>query len=349
MRQAQEMLDRYSPQALMKQIGLNGSAFRELETIEQAKKALDFSNPIKQAQDLMGRFAPSPAYDALGIDHEQLMRQAMGLDHLEQIKKTALASTSSLTDQAWVQLLQRDASGMKATIEAANRLNSMGQYAHDLLAEAALSDPFRNLQDHLSAYLQPLGARSIQHLLDSLPAYVDFTEVSQEEAKEEIGTALGDIGKAASGAQTQQALLSVMLDAIRRPTAPSWKQMVLLFILLPIIASTVANILSTLAIDYVKASRSESIQKASKSVNSRAVAAVGDPALLTDYRFVATKSLKVFTNAKALSPPIGELRFGQTVRVLHKEKDFSLVEWSAEDKSVSIQGWVFSRHLKKFG
>ena len=348
MRQAQEILDRYTPEGLMKKLGLGASAFGEIEMIERAKKAMDFSSPIKQAQNLMERFTLSRVYNVLGINYEQLMRQAMGLDQLEQIKKTALASTSSFTDQAWVQLMRVD-SGMKVTIDAADRLNSMGQYAHALLAETALLDPLRNLQDHVSAYLQPLGARSIQHLLDSLPEYADFTEVSQEEAKEEIGTALGNIAKAASEAQTQQALLSAMLDAIRRPSVPSWIQTVLFYLLLPILASAIANILSTLAIDYVKAGRSESIQEASKSVNSRAVAAVGDPALLTDYRFVSAKSLKVFTNAKALSPPIGEMRFGQAERVLRNEKDFSLVEWSAKDKSVSIQGWVFSRHLKKFG
>ena len=238
MRQAQEILDRYTPEGLMKKLGLGASAVGEIEMIERAKKAMDFSSPIKQAQNLMERFTLSRVYNVLGINYEQLMRQAMGLDQLEQIKKTALASTSSFTDQAWVQLMRVD-SGMKVTIDAADRLNSMGQYAHALLAETALLDPLRNLQDHVSAYLQPLGARSIQHLLDSLPEYADFTEVSQEEAKEEIGTALGNIAKAASEAQTQQALLSAMLDAIRRPSVPSWIQTVLFYLLLPIIASAI--------------------------------------------------------------------------------------------------------------
>lgn len=348
MRLAKEMLDPYSSEAILKQYGHLASAFRENELIEQAKKSLEFLNPIKQAQDLMERFGPSSAYGALGINHEQLMRQAMGLDHLEQMKKAALVSASSFEDHAWMHLLRRDDPGMRATIEAANKLNSMGQYAQDYLAQATLADSFRNIQENLSAYLQPLGARSIQHLLDFLPATVDFSAITEEEAREEIGSALGGIGAAATEAATPQALLSAMLEAIRRPATPSWKQMMLLFFLLPVIASTVANILSTLGTDYVKARSSESEQEAKKSISSRAVAAVGDPTLLFDYRFVSTKALKVHLNAKALSPQIGELRFGQVVRILRKENDFSLVEWSAEGGAVSIQGWVFSRHLQKF-
>lgn len=348
MRLAQESLDRYSSEAILRQYGISASAFREYERIEQAKKSMELLNPIKQARDLMERFGPSSLYGALGIDHEQLMRQAIGLDHPDQLKMSALSPMSSFQDHPWMHLLQRDDPGMRATIEAANKLNSMGQYAHDYLVQATLSDSFLGLQDNLSAYLQPLGARSLQHLLDSLPEAVDFSAITDEEAREEVGAALGEIGTAASEAPNQQALLAAILEAVRRPVTPSWKQMMLLFILLPVIASIVGNILSTLGIDYIKARLSESEQEAKRNVSSRAIAAVGDRALLSDYRFVSTRVLRVRLNAKALSKPIGELRFGQVVRILRKENDFSLVEWSSEEGSVSVQGWVFSRYLEKF-
>lgn len=49
----------------------------------------------------------------------------------------------------------------------------------------------------------------------------------------------------------------------------------------------------------------------------------------------------------AKAPVAGQLRFGQIVRVLVKERDFSHVVWRSEDGKVELQGGVFSLYLKR--
>ena len=63
---------------------------------------------------------------------------------------------------------------------------------------------------------------------------------------------------------------------------------------------------------------------------------------------MSAQSLALRLGPKAKAQAIGNLRFGQTVRVLDKERDFTLVVWRSEDGKVEIQGWVFSRYLKRF-
>ena len=76
--------------------------------------------------------------------------------------------------------------------------------------------------------------------------------------------------------------------------------------------------------------------------------AVGDVRILSDFRFVSAQSLAMKNGPKARAPVVGQLRFGQTVRVLERERDFTLVVWRSEDGKVELQGWVFSRYLKRF-
>lgn len=92
----------------------------------------------------------------------------------------------------------------------------------------------------------------------------------------------------------------------------------------------------------------ESPQAAKKAVQENARAAVGSPQLLVEYRYVSAKVLIVRQNPRARSPEVGRLSFGKTVKLLEKEKDFSLVLWTDEESGAEIQGWVFSRYIGKF-
>jgi len=42
------------------------------------------------------------------------------------------------------------------------------------------------------------------------------------------------------------------------------------------------------------------------------------------------------------------LEFGQIVKVLHKSRKWTLIEYENDEDEVIIQGWVFSRYVKKF-
>ena len=74
----------------------------------------------------------------------------------------------------------------------------------------------------------------------------------------------------------------------------------------------------------------------------------GSLTLFAEHRFVSVNTLVVRSGASARSPRLGELHFGQVIRVSDKEKDFTLVLWSNEDGSIQIRGWVYSRYLKSF-
>ena len=52
--------------------------------------------------------------------------------------------------------------------------------------------------------------------------------------------------------------------------------------------------------------------------------------------------------AARVVPVLARLSFGKAVRLLEKEKDFSLVLWTDKESGAEIQGWVFSRYLGKF-
>jgi uncharacterized protein YgiM (DUF1202 family) len=45
---------------------------------------------------------------------------------------------------------------------------------------------------------------------------------------------------------------------------------------------------------------------------------------------------------------LGNLYFGQLVCVMEKKKDWTKIRWEDEKAEISIEGWVFSRYLKKF-
>ncbi|MEF9949464.1 MAG: SH3 domain-containing protein, partial [Comamonas sp.] len=100
---------------------------------------------------------------------------------------------------------------------------------------------------------------------------------------------------------------------------------------------------------HVKKNREgTSTQATNKQVKEAAREAVGDLRLLHDYRFVTAQSLAVRAEPKARGQALGQLRLGQTVHVLGKERDFTLVAWRSEDGNAELKGWVFSRYLKRF-
>ena len=65
-------------------------------------------------------------------------------------------------------------------------------------------------------------------------------------------------------------------------------------------------------------------------------------------RFVTADVLHVRSRNYQRSDLIGKLYFGSVVRVIQKNKNWTLIEWKDQDNDLVIQGWVFSRYLKKF-
>lgn len=72
------------------------------------------------------------------------------------------------------------------------------------------------------------------------------------------------------------------------------------------------------------------------------------PVILVNHRFVDVKTvLYVRADAGKKFEIIDTLKRGKIVKLLSKEKAWSLIEYYDSDSEKMIQGWVFSRYLHK--
>jgi hypothetical protein len=129
---------------------------------------------------------------------------------------------------------------------------------------------------------------------------------------------------------------------------------ILLFFLSPLLALFYNAVAESARQQLMSSSaqRKHVLRIATKEIEQRAHAqhAGGVPCeILQTYRVVTATSLNVREEPSRRSQRIGELRLGAVVRVLHpaKGRDWTLVEWIAQDGEVYLQGWVFSRYLKR--
>lgn len=230
-----------------------------------------------------------------------------------------------------------------------------------LAAEQALrwGAPHKELTGALERFKQPLGVSSARALLESMakasePFGVrrlleDATEFSEtEEALEEITQLVQGVTAGISNALTEQEAVAQIVQAIQATKEPL-HQKLLFACLVPILIAIVFGFVNPVADFYVKRwLEGAPKQEATKQVKEAAREAVGDVRILNDFRFVSAQSLDLKSGPKAKAPVVGQLRFGQTVRLLERQGDFTLVVWRSEDGKVELQGWVFSRYLKRF-
>lgn len=66
-------------------------------------------------------------------------------------------------------------------------------------------------------------------------------------------------------------------------------------------------------------------------------------------RIIKVNSLNVRQRPQRNSKKIGVLYVGQIVILLEKRRNWSLVVYNDESNKITIQGWVFTRYLKKLG
>jgi len=64
------------------------------------------------------------------------------------------------------------------------------------------------------------------------------------------------------------------------------------------------------------------------------------------YGYVSTDKLIMRQTNKVKSRALYTLEFGQVVRIIHKDRNWSLVEYESDEDI--IQGWVFTRYISKF-
>lgn len=235
-----------------------------------------------------------------------------------------------------------------------------GSNALKLAAEQATKwgAPYRDLTGALERFKDPLGISSARALLESMTKASEHFGVGRllekdalpesAEAHEEVVHLVQSVTKGVSKALTLQEAVDQIVQAIRATKEPL-HQRLLVTILWPVLFAIVFAFVNPVADFYVKKwLEGTPKQEATKQVKEAAREVVGDVRLLNDYRFVSAQSLALKSGPKAKAPIVGQFRFGQTVRMLEKERGFTLVVWQSEDGKVELQGWVFSRYLKRF-
>lgn len=214
------------------------------------------------------------------------------------------------------------------------------------------------MQASLERLMNPLGVASAQAYWESMVKASERygAEGGLEESQllgaegmgEEIGQLVHGVAEGISKALTPQEAVDQIVQGFKAAQEPQHRW-ILVGIFWPILLLLLSPIWNSYVDFHMKKSlEGASTQSANKQVKEAAREAVGDLRLLHDYRFVTAQSLTVSSEPQARGQALGQLRLGQTVHVIGKERDFTLVTWRSEDGNAQLQGWVFSRYLKRF-
>lgn len=278
----------------------------------------------------------------------------------------SIAGVAARTDILNSALLARN----RAVEEILTPSKAASRYLEEMSGTAALqlaaeqyakwSAPHKEFTASIARFNERLGISSARALLESMTQASEpyglsglMEEATQlpesEELHENALQLVRSITDTAAKAFTAQEAVAQIIQAIHATKEPQYQKL-LLAILWPVVMAIVFSLVNPVADFYVKKwLEGTPKQEATKQVKEAAREAVGDVRMLKNYKFVSIQHLDLRTSPRANALVVGQLRFGQTVHVLEKERDFTLVTWRSEDGKVELQGWVFSRYLKRFG
>lgn len=351
-----ESVKRYNSMSVAAQLVALETTMRPVEALRKQIEAWDISGGIRAAMKQA---------TLADVHHSAML--ASNSSVLEQIRHHAEVSsaTAQLAKSADPAVFTR----IRAVEEMLAPSKIAAKYLEDLTRCRAIklaaeqasrwSNPSRELIGALERFKEPLGVSSARALLESLvKANESFgmgytlDEAAQlpesEATREEVVHFVHGVTEGISKALTLQDAVNQIVLEIQAAKEPL-RQRLFFAVLVPFLMAVVFAFVNPVVDFYVKKQLENSPKQAeNKQVKEAAREAVGDVRMLSDFRFVSAQSLALRLGPKAKAQAIGNLRFGQTVRVLDKERDFTLVVWRSEDGKVEIQGWVFSRYLKRF-
>ena len=279
----------------------------------------------------------------MGLSQAVELSSMMG--SYQQERRKLLEQLLPQPDSAMAEYFNEYSSGIKAAAIKAAAAQS-AQWLSSSKAITAEIERFINPQGvaSLRAYWERMTQVDVGFAAEPTPTEYDRrTEVGSE-----VVTLVQGVAKEISSAQTQQEAADRIVLAIEGIKEPLYQKL-LLSIFYPFLLAMLFSYANPYVDFHVKKSlEGASTQSANKQVKEAAREAVGDLRLLQDYRFVTAHSLAVRTEPKARGQAVGQIRRGQTVLVLDKERDFTLVTWRSEDGNIEVKGWVFSRYLNRF-
>jgi len=352
---ALEAVKRYSATSVTAEFAALQAAIRPVEALRKQLEALDPTNGIR---GIMEQYKLA--------EWQISARKAAESSALEQIRRHAEMSTAAARfaalDSAVLARTKAIEELLSPSKMAAKYLEELtGAKALKLAAEQAArwSAPYAELTEALERFKEPLGLSSARALLESMAKasgslgverlLEDATQLPEsDEVRDQVVHLVQGVTEDVSRALTAQEAVDGIVRTIQATKEPL-QQRLLFAVLVPTLIAIVFAFVNPVADFYVKKWLDGTPkQEATKQVKEAAREAVGDVRILGDFRFVSAQSLALTSTPKARAPVVGHLRFGQTVRVLEKERDFTLVVWRSEDGKIELQGWVFSRYLKRF-
>lgn len=353
---ALEAAKRYTSTSVAAEFAALQAAMRPVEALRRQFEALDSTRSIRAAMVEQYKLA----------DVRLSAMRTAETSVLEQIRRHAEMS-SAVT--GFAALGSAVLARTKAIEEMLSPSKMATKYLEELTSHTVLklaaehaamwSAPYKELTGALERFKEPLSVSSTRALLESMAKASELFGVRRlledparlpesEEAHEEVVHLVQGITAGVSKALTAQEAVDQIVQAIQATKEPL-HQRLLFTLLAPVLIAFFFALANPVGDFYVKKwLEGAPKQEATKQVKEAAREAVGDVRLLNDFRFVSAQNLALKSGPKARAPVVGQLRFGQTVRVLERERDFTLVVWRSEDGKLELQGWVFSRYLKRF-
>lgn len=331
------------------------AAMRPIESFKKQLEALDLSTSIKSS---LQQNRPSAAYIRAmhAADFSALNQIQHSADMFSAATRSVSLDSSILARTKAIQEILRPSKiaaeyldeltaskSLRLAIEHSSRWSN--QYK-------SLTAEFEQFKDAMSGTFTTGALERLARVSQTFSAMPLLEEDAQlpesEHTFDEVINLVQDVTEGVSKALTVQDAIDQIIQAIQAAKEPL-HQRLLFAVLVPVLIAIVCTFVNPIGDFYVKKWLEDTPkQEATKYVKNAARETVGDIRLLKDFRFVSTESLALKNAPKAKALTVGQLRFGQTVRVIEKERDFTLVSWQSEDGKIELQGWVFSRYLKRF-
>lgn len=325
----QAQMKRYSPEQQLRDL------FRPFASDRLIRDMLDPGSATKQqVQRMTEAYFPktAAAFRPLGPDADTF-RKALGLDDASRLASKMLqdALPKISAHERLLEQMQRQMLGGLSAADFARQLEQANPVFSAIeAARKSIDSIFGTLRDvDLSAFRETgdENLREAEHQVENISqAAVDQADLRA--AAEQIATAV-----AAQPNPLVRLLLWVHFRTLLNHIYGG-------------VVSTVIAVAVTSCMNRMDASKTT--REAAKDIKEAARAVVTVPDMLADQRYISAKVVAVRKNPRAKSPEIARLRFGSVVRVIKKEKAFTLVVWADKESGAEIQGWVNSRYLGKF-
>ncbi|PXY01179.1 hypothetical protein DF185_11050 [Marinifilum breve] len=176
-----------------------------------------------------------------------------------------------------------------------------------------------------------------------------FLTTGSEQIKSVVGVEIDRVSKVVSDVVDEKIDPAIIEICKKIDSSRDSKFKIFLFtILFPLLINYITDMINPYLLPKSNES-SVSDKKIIKKELSQKVKAIVPFSFIRDkYRFVNCDILNVRLKPTTKSAVVGRFNFSQVVEIKQKKRNWTLVCWSDPESDVVIQGWVFTRYLKKF-